>query len=93
MTANEPSRVSRVHVLTDRHGSILAAAVTDVSVGSVAGADAPPQVSLIPSEGQVVHEISLASGVDGDALFNSLEQYEVQIDDVGAPALVPRTGA
>jgi hypothetical protein len=93
MTAYESSEMSHLHVLTDEDGSILAAAVTNVGVASIYGDDVPPRVSLVPSEGQVLHELSISGGVDGDDLFHSINQFVVQVDDAGVPALVPRTGA
>jgi hypothetical protein len=93
MTAHESSQVPYLQVLTDEHGSILAAAITNVGVASFSGEDILPQVSLVPSEGQVLRELSIPGGVDGNDLFNSLNQWVVQVDDAGTPALVPRTGA
>jgi hypothetical protein len=93
MTAYESPQASNFQVLTDEQGSILAAAVRTVGAASSPGEDVAPQVSLIPSEGQVVHELSIPSGGDGDDLFNSINQWVVQVDEAGAAALVPRTGA
>jgi hypothetical protein len=93
MMADESPPVSYVQVLTDEQGSILAAAVRTVGVASISGDDVPPEASLIPSEGQVVHELSIPGGADGDDLFNSIDQWVVQVDGAGAAALVPRTGA
>jgi hypothetical protein len=40
-----------------------------------------------------LHELSISGGVYGDDLFHSINQFVVQVDDAGVPALVPRTGA
>ncbi|AII07301.1 hypothetical protein [Rhodococcus opacus] len=90
MTTQESPRISRMQVLTDEHGSILAAVLrtTDVASGPASGEDVPPQVSLVPSEGQALHELS----VTGDEMFESLDQWVVRVD-AGEPALVRRAGA
>jgi hypothetical protein len=93
MPANESPQASYLQVLTDEQGNILAAALRTVGVASIPGEDVPPQVSLVPSEAQVVHELSIPSGGDGDEFFNSINQWVVQVDGAGAVALVPRTGA
>ncbi len=90
MTTQESPRISRMQVLTDEHGSILAAVLrtADVASGPASGEDVPPQVSLVPSEGQALHELS----VTGDEMFESLDQWVVRVD-AGEPALVRRAGA
>jgi hypothetical protein len=93
MTAYESPPVSDVLVLTDEQGSILAAAVQTVDVESISAENVPPQVLLSPSEGQVLHEVTIPGGADGNDLFNSINQWVVQVDVAGAAALVPRTGA
>jgi hypothetical protein len=93
VTASESPQVTYLQVLTDEHGNILAAAVQTAGEASIQGEDVPPEVSLIPSEGQVVHELSIPGGRVGDDSFNSINQWVVQVDDAGAAALVPRTGA
>jgi hypothetical protein len=82
-----------LQVLADEQGSILAAALRTAGVASIPGEDVPPQVSLISSEDQVVHELSIPGGRDGDEFFNSINQWVVQVDGAGAVALVPRNGA
>jgi hypothetical protein len=93
VTASESPQATYLQVLTDEHGNILAAAVQTAGEASIQGEDVPPEVSLIPSEGQVVHELSIPGRRVGDDLFNSINQWVVQVDDAGASALVPRTGA
>ncbi len=77
---------------TDEQGSIVAAAALR-NVGKAAVDNVSPLVSLIPSEGQVLHELSIPTGVVGRDLFDSLNQWEVQVDEAGASALVPCTCA
>ena len=94
MTTQESPRVSRMLVLTDEQGSILAAVLrtADVASGPASGEDVPPQVSLVPSEGQALHELSVPGGPSGDEMFESLDQWMVRVD-AGVPALVRRAGA
>ena len=90
----ESLEVSHLHVMTDEQGSIVAAAaLRNVGKASIAGDNVSPLVSLIPSEGQVLHELSIPTGVVGRDLFDSLNQWEVQVDEAGASALVPCTCA
>nr|WP_271213275.1 hypothetical protein [Rhodococcus wratislaviensis]GLK40328.1 hypothetical protein GCM10017611_72020 [Rhodococcus wratislaviensis] len=75
-------------------GSILAAVLrtADVASGPESGEDVPPQVSLVPSEGQALHELSVPGGPSGDEVFESLDQWMVRVD-ASVPALVRRAGA
>lgn len=83
-----------MQVLTDEQGGILAAVLrtVDVAAGPASSEDVPPQVSLVPSEGQALHELSVPGGPSGDEMFESLDQWVVRVD-TGVPALVRRAGA
>ncbi|MFE7418159.1 hypothetical protein [Rhodococcus sp. NPDC057529] len=93
MTTQESPNVSHVQVLADGSGSILAAVMRTARTDSISasGEDVAPQVSLLASEGQVVHDISVYGG-SGDEMFESLDQCVVRVD-AGVPTLVPRADA
>ena len=81
-------------VVFGEQGSIVAAAaLRNVGKASITGDNVSPLESLIPSEGQVLHELSIPTGAVGRDLFDSLNQWEVQVDEAGASALVPCTCA
>ena len=79
---------SRLMVLTDKSGSILAA----VRSGGPASTDAggPTHVALVPSAGQVLHDVTLSEGPETTAALESLDQFYVRTDG-GQPTLVRRT--
>lgn len=79
---------SRLIVLADETGSILAA----VRPGGAAstGAGGPTHVGIVPSAGQVLHDVTLPEGPERTAVPESLDQFYVRIDG-GQPALVRRT--
>ncbi|BAH51930.1 hypothetical protein [Rhodococcus opacus] len=86
-------KVSHVQVLADETGSILAAVMRTAEPDSNPGPgeDVAPQVSLLASEGQVLHDLSI-SGDSGEEMFESLDQCVVRVD-AGVPTLVRRAGA
>jgi hypothetical protein len=88
MTEHYSKGDSYMQVLTDEHGSILAA-VRRVAA-ETSGEDVAPELFLGSSEGQVLHELALPSGVAGDELFGKLDQFVVEVA-AGTPTLVPRS--
>ncbi|QSE91467.1 hypothetical protein JWS13_23930 [Rhodococcus pseudokoreensis] len=93
MTTQESPKISHVQVLTDETGSILAAVLRTADADSIphSGADVAPQVSLLASGGQVLHDVSVP-GSSGDEMFESLDQCVVRVD-AGVPTLVRRADA
>ncbi|MFF2028045.1 hypothetical protein CJ179_43780 [Rhodococcus sp. ACS1] len=93
MTTQESPKVSHVQVLADDSGSILAAVMRTAGADSIpdSGEDVAPQVSLLASEGQVLHEVSV-SGASGEEMFESLDQCVIRVD-AGVPTLVRRADA
>lgn len=79
---------SRLIVLTDESGSILAA--VRPGEGASTGADGPTHVALVPSAGQVLHDVTLSEGPETTAALESLDQFYVRADG-GQPTLVRRT--
>ena len=83
-----PEKSSRLIVLTNETGSILAA----VRPGGIAstGAGGPTHVGIVPSVGQVLHDVALSEGPEGTAALESLDQFYVKVDG-GQAALARRT--
>ena len=93
MTTQESPKVSHVQVLADDSGSILAAVMRTAGTDSIpdSGEDVAPQVSLLASEGQVLHDVSVSMG-SAEEMFESLDQCVVRVD-AGVPTLVRRADA
>ncbi|MEN0138008.1 MAG: hypothetical protein AAGC80_22850 [Rhodococcus sp. (in: high G+C Gram-positive bacteria)] len=93
MTTQESPKVSHLQVLADDTGSILAAVMRTAGTDSNPdpGEDVAPQVSLLASEGQVLHDLSI-SGASGEEMFEALDQCVVRVD-AGVPTLVRRADA
>ena len=97
MTTQESPKVSHVQVLADDSGSILAAVMRTAGTDSIpdsipdSGEDVAPQVSLLASEGQVLHDVSVSMG-SAEEMFESLDQCVIRVD-AGVPTLVRRADA
>jgi hypothetical protein len=78
---------SRLVILTDETGSILAA--FRPGAAEQTGEDGPTYVGIVPSAGQALHDVTLPEGFERIAVPESLHEFYVRID-CGQPTLARR---
>jgi hypothetical protein len=84
MNSIENSNPTRLVVLADKDGAILAAALGDSPDGG--------RIGIVPSDGQTVHDVPLPDGPERTAVFDSLHQFYAKVEG-DRPTFARRTDA
>jgi hypothetical protein len=90
MTTYEAKSTS-LEVLADEQGYVLAAVLrSQLPAAATPNVDAPPETSIVPLEGQVLHKISIPESVAAEELFATIHTLVVRTDQYGLANLIPR---
>ena len=90
MSDNEAQSTARLQVVTDEQGYVLAAVLRNqLRRAAATNGDYPPETSLVPLEGQVLHELSIPEHIVAEELFATIHTMMVRTDEYGVANLVP----